>query len=160
MDGLEGAAFHLAERINLVVVAKADADRLSTYAQERHWRNIRMVSSKNNTFNRDYHAGTSDGVQIPLLHVFTKDEDGIHHRWTSEQIFVRGDSRAMDAIWPIFGALDLTPRTAGIWPPIPRCSIRPVTFGDVKPAGPDFVRGPDQLLHVRLRARISATDSH
>lgn len=113
VDGLEGAAFHLAERINLVVVAKADADRLGTYARERDWRNIRLVSSKHNTFNRDYHAETSDGVQIPLLHVFTKDEDGIHHRWTSEQVFVRGDSSAMDAIWPIFGALDLTPQGRG-----------------------------------------------
>ncbi|MEW2508072.1 DUF899 family protein [Amycolatopsis sp. NPDC047767] len=113
VDGLEGAAFHLAERINLVVVAKADADRLGTYARERRWRNIRAVSSKNNTFNRDYHAETPDGVQIPLLHVFTKDDDGINHRWTSEQVFARGDSSAMDAIWPIFGALDLTPEGRG-----------------------------------------------
>lgn len=113
VDGLEGAAFHLAERINLVVVAKADADRLGTYARERRWRTIRAVSSKNNTFNRDYHAETADGVQIPLLHVFTQDDDGIHHRWTSEQVFARGDSSAMDAIWPIFGALDLTPDGRG-----------------------------------------------
>ena len=34
VDGLEGAAFHLAERINLVVIAKASPDRLATYAQE------------------------------------------------------------------------------------------------------------------------------
>jgi predicted dithiol-disulfide oxidoreductase (DUF899 family) len=34
VDGLEGAAFHLAERINLVVIAKASPDRLGTYAQE------------------------------------------------------------------------------------------------------------------------------
>ncbi|MEV0066342.1 DUF899 family protein [Amycolatopsis sp. NPDC050768] len=113
VDGLEGAAFHLAERVNLVVVAKADADRLGAYARERHWRTIRAVSSKNNTFNRDYHAETPDGVQIPLLHVFTKDEDGIHHRWTSEQVFARGDSSAVDAISPIFGALDLTPEGRG-----------------------------------------------
>jgi predicted dithiol-disulfide oxidoreductase (DUF899 family) len=38
VDGLEGAAFHLAERINLVVIAKTSPDRLGTYAQERGWR--------------------------------------------------------------------------------------------------------------------------
>ncbi len=33
VDGLEGAAFHLAARINLAVVAKTSPDRLGTYAQ-------------------------------------------------------------------------------------------------------------------------------
>jgi predicted dithiol-disulfide oxidoreductase (DUF899 family) len=113
VDGLEGAAFHLAERINLVVVAKADAARLGTYAQERDWRTVRLLSSRNNTFNRDYHSETAAGVQIPLLHVFTRDDSAIHHRWTSEQVFARGDSTAMDSIWLIWGALDLTPDGRG-----------------------------------------------
>jgi predicted dithiol-disulfide oxidoreductase (DUF899 family) len=109
VDGLDSIAVHLSQRVNLVVVAKTDADRLGAYARERRWADIRVMSSKHNPFNRDYHAETAEGVQIPLLHVFTRDEDGIHHRWTSEQVFVRGDSAAMDAIWPIWGALDLTP---------------------------------------------------
>ncbi|WP_028937011.1 DUF899 family protein [Pseudonocardia spinosispora] len=113
VDGLEGAAFHLTERINLVVVAKADAARLGTYARERDWRDVRLVSSRNNTFNRDYHSETPAGVQIPLLHVFTRDGGTIHHRWTSEQVFARGDSTAMDPIWLIWGALDLTPDGRG-----------------------------------------------
>src|SRR5882757_3278109 len=109
VDGLEGAAFHLAERINLVVIAKTSPDRLGTYAQERGWRNLRLLSSRNNTFNRDYHAETPAGVQVPALNVFHRDEDGIHHRWAAEMIFANGDSKALDSIWPIFGALDLTP---------------------------------------------------
>jgi predicted dithiol-disulfide oxidoreductase (DUF899 family) len=56
VDGLEGAAFHVTERTNLVVIAKTSPDRLGTYAQERGWRNLRLLSSRNNTFNRDYHA--------------------------------------------------------------------------------------------------------
>src|ERR1700756_2212097 len=56
VDGLEGAAFHLSERTNLVVIAKTSPDRLGTYAQERGWRNLRLLSSRNNAFNRDYHA--------------------------------------------------------------------------------------------------------
>ncbi|QIZ02261.2 DUF899 family protein [Streptomyces sp. S1D4-11] len=114
VDGLEGTAFHLAERINLVVIAKTSPDRLGTYGQERGWRNMRLLSSRNNTFNRDYHAETPDGVQIPALNVFSRDEDGIiHHRWAAEMIFANGDSKALDPIWPIFGALDLTPDGRG-----------------------------------------------
>src|SRR6201993_2549404 len=76
VDGLEGAAFHLAERTNLVVIAKTSPDRLGTYAKERGWRNLRLLSSRNNTFNRDYHAETPDGVQLAVLHVFSRDQDG------------------------------------------------------------------------------------
>src|SRR5258705_4238106 len=74
VDGLEGAAFHLAERTNLVVIAKTSPDRLGTYAQERGWRNLRLLSSRNNTFNRDYHAEAPDGGQLPALNVFSRDE--------------------------------------------------------------------------------------
>ena len=108
VDGLEGAAFHLAERTNLVVIAKTSPDRLGTYAQERGWRNLRLLSSRNNTFNRDYHAETPDGVQLAVLNVFSRDEDGIRHHWTSEATFKRGDTSALDPVWPIFGVLDLT----------------------------------------------------
>src|SRR5260370_362006 len=51
--GLEGAAFHLADRLNLVVIPKTSPDRLGPYAQERGWRNLRLLSSRNNIFNRD-----------------------------------------------------------------------------------------------------------
>jgi predicted dithiol-disulfide oxidoreductase (DUF899 family) len=108
VDGLEGAAFHLAERINLVVIAKTSPDRLGAYAQERGWRNLRLLSSRNNTFNRDYHAEAPDGGQLPVLNVFSRDADGIHHHWTSEMTFKRGDTSAFDPVWTIYGALDLT----------------------------------------------------
>lgn len=108
VDGLEGAAFHLAKRTNLVVIAKTSADRLSTYAQERGWRNLRLLSSHNNTFNRDYLAETPDDVQRAVLHVFSCHEDGIRHHWTSEMTFRRGDTSSLDPIWSIYGVLDLT----------------------------------------------------
>jgi predicted dithiol-disulfide oxidoreductase (DUF899 family) len=108
VDGLEGAAFHLAERTNLVVVAKTSPNRLGTYAQERGWRNLRLLSSRNNTFSRDYHAETPDGVQLAVLNVFSRGEDGIRHHWASEMTFKRGDTSALDSVWSIYGVLDLT----------------------------------------------------
>jgi predicted dithiol-disulfide oxidoreductase (DUF899 family) len=71
---------------------------LGTYAQERGWRNLVLLSSRNNTFNRDYHAETSEGEQLPVLNVFSRDEDGIHHGWASELTFVRGDNSPLDPI--------------------------------------------------------------
>lgn len=103
-----GAAFHLAERTNLVVIAKTSHDRLGTYAQFRGWRNLRLLASQNNTFNRDYLAETPDGVQRAVLHVFSRDEDGIRHHWTSDMTFKRGDTSSLDPVWPIYGILDLT----------------------------------------------------
>jgi predicted dithiol-disulfide oxidoreductase (DUF899 family) len=108
VDGLEGAAFHLAERINLVVIAKTCLDRLADFARERDWRNLRVLSSRGNTFNRDYHAETADGGQLPVLHAFHRDDDGIRHQWSSEMTFNRGDTSSLDPIWAIYGALDLT----------------------------------------------------
>jgi predicted dithiol-disulfide oxidoreductase (DUF899 family) len=45
--------------------------------------------------------------------VFSRDEDGVHHRWASELTFVRGDNSPLDPIWPIWGVLDLTPDGRG-----------------------------------------------
>jgi predicted dithiol-disulfide oxidoreductase (DUF899 family) len=113
VDGLEGCAFHVAERINLVVIARTSPDRLRTYAQEPGWRHLRLLSSRSNTFNRDYHAETPDGMQRAVLHVFSRDEDGIHHHWTTEMAFKHGETGALDPVWPIYGVLDSTPEGRG-----------------------------------------------
>ena len=117
LDSLDGAARHLAGRLNLVVVAKSEPDRIRTFAGERGWRHLRLLSSRNNTYNRDYHAETPDGDQIPILNVFVRDRDGIRHTWASELMFAPRESgieaRHVDSIWPIWNALDLTPEGRG-----------------------------------------------
>jgi len=117
LDSLDGAARHLAGRVNLVVVAKSEPDRIRTFASERGWRHLRLLSSRNNTYNRDYHAETTDGDQIPILNVFVRDGDGIRHTWASELMFAPRESgieaRHVDSIWPIWNVLDLTPEGRG-----------------------------------------------
>jgi predicted dithiol-disulfide oxidoreductase (DUF899 family) len=56
LDSLDGAAPHLTRLVNLVVVAKSDPARIRDFAQERGWHRLRLLSSWNNTYNRDYHA--------------------------------------------------------------------------------------------------------
>lgn len=112
LDSLDGAAPHLAHRLNLAVVAKSDPERVRAFAHDRGWRNLRLLSSRNNTYNRDYHAETSDGGQRPIMNVFVRDGNAIRHSWASELMFAPRDDgedpRHVDSIWPIWNVLDMT----------------------------------------------------
>jgi predicted dithiol-disulfide oxidoreductase (DUF899 family) len=128
LDSLDGAALHLAQRLSLVVVAKSDPARIANFAQERGWRQLRLLSSRNNTYNRDYHAETPDGEQSPVLNVFTRDGDRFRHRWATELMFAPReegeDPRHVDSIWPIWNVLDLTPGGRGSDPDFPAMQYR------------------------------------
>src|SRR5580700_2322185 len=65
LDQLDGAAGHAAQHINLAVAAKAPLERVLTFAAERGWRRLRLLSSAGTTYNRDYLAETADGSQQP-----------------------------------------------------------------------------------------------
>ena len=123
LDSLDGAAPHLARKLTLVVAAKSDPARIRTFAQERGWRHLRLLSSRNNSYNRDYHAETPQGEQQPILNVFTRDADGFRHRWAAELLFAPGEegeeARHVDSIWPIWNVLDLTPGGRGTDPDFP-----------------------------------------
>jgi predicted dithiol-disulfide oxidoreductase (DUF899 family) len=117
LDSLDGAAAHLDQRLNLVVVAKADPQRIRTFARERGWRNLRLLSSQNNAYNRDYQAENADGNQIPILNVFVRDGEELRHTWATELMFAPRDegedARHVDSIWPIWNVLDTTPEGRG-----------------------------------------------
>ena len=117
LDPLDGAAPHLAQRVGLAVVAKSDPERIRTFARERAWRNLRLLSSRNNTYNRDYHAESPEGNQMPILNVFVRDGEGIRHSWATELMFAQReegeDPRHVDSIWPIWNVLDMTPQGRG-----------------------------------------------
>jgi predicted dithiol-disulfide oxidoreductase (DUF899 family) len=113
LDSLDGAAPHLSQLINLVVVAKSDPHRIGAFARERGWRHLRLLSSRSNTYNRDYLAEDPESGQRPILNVFTREPDGFHHRWATELMFAARDAgedpRHVDLIWPLWNVLDMTP---------------------------------------------------
>jgi predicted dithiol-disulfide oxidoreductase (DUF899 family) len=123
LDSLDGAAPHLARRLSLVVAAKSDPARIRNFATERGWRHLRLLSSRNNDYNRDYHAETPEGEQQPILNVFTRDGNGFRHRWATELMFApREDGeepRHVDLMWPIWNVLDMTPGGRGDDPDFP-----------------------------------------
>ncbi len=112
LDQLDGAVDHVAPRLGLVVVAKAPLERVLTFANERGWRRLRLLSSANNTYNRDYGGETAAGVQQPMLHVFSRDGRGIRHFWGSEMLYAAvdpgQDPRHVGTLEPMWNLFDLT----------------------------------------------------
>jgi predicted dithiol-disulfide oxidoreductase (DUF899 family) len=117
LDQLDGAVEHAEQHINLAVVAKAPIDRILTYARERSWRRLRLVSSAGNSYNRDYHGETAEGHQWPMLNVFHRDGDEIRHFWGSELFYAPAepgqDPRHVGTIEPVWNIFDLTPEGRG-----------------------------------------------
>ena len=113
LDQLDGAAEHARQHINFAVVAKASLPRLLAFAEERGWRRIRFLSSAANTYNRDYHGETAEGVQRPMLNVFLRDGDTIRHFWGSELLYAPTDAdqepRHVGTLEPLWNLFDLTP---------------------------------------------------
>ena len=113
LDQLDGAAEHARQHLNLVVVAKAPLPRVLTFARERGWRRLRLLSSAGNTYNADYLAETPDGAQMPMLTVFRRDGDVIRHFWSSELLYAPSDPgeepRHVGTLEPLWNLLDLTP---------------------------------------------------
>jgi predicted dithiol-disulfide oxidoreductase (DUF899 family) len=113
LDQLDGAVEHAAQHLNLAVVAKAPLPRILTFADERGWRRLRLLSSAGNTYNRDYLAETADGAQRPMLNVFHRDGGVIRHFWGSELFYAPTDPgqdpRHVGTLEPVWNLLDLTP---------------------------------------------------
>src|SRR5262247_3272513 len=103
LDSLDGAARHIDQRINLAVVAKSPLPRILSFAKERGWRWLRLLSTAGNSYDRDY-FGDSTGLDpalrkqqdfkdreewvMPILNVFRRSRDGIYHFWGSELLYV------------------------------------------------------------------------
>jgi predicted dithiol-disulfide oxidoreductase (DUF899 family) len=112
LDQLDGAAEHASQRINLAVAAKCPLPRIVTFAKERGWRRLRLLSSANNTYNRDYHSETAEGWQRPMLNVFHRDGDTMRHFWGSELFYAPTDPgqdpRHVGTLEPLWNLFDLT----------------------------------------------------
>jgi predicted dithiol-disulfide oxidoreductase (DUF899 family) len=117
IDGFNGVARHLAQNVDLVIVAAADPATLRAHARSRGWRNLRLLSAGTSTFKHDLGSEDADGDQDSTVSVFTRDPDGtVRHTYTahprmSEEI----DQRGIDLLNPVWHLLDLTPEGRGDW---------------------------------------------
>jgi predicted dithiol-disulfide oxidoreductase (DUF899 family) len=121
IDGVDGTARHLTQAISFAVIAKVPIERFRAWGDERGWRFARLLSSANNTYNRDYLAENEDEMQRPVASVFTKRDGAIHHFWSSELMSAPSEPgqhpRHVDYKWPFWMMQDRTPGGRGEWEP-------------------------------------------
>jgi predicted dithiol-disulfide oxidoreductase (DUF899 family) len=117
LDGLDGQAPHILQRINLAVVAKSPLPRILEFAQARGWRNLPLLSSAGNSYNRDYFAEDDKGAQDSTLNIFARKDGVTRHSFATELAFGPRDPgmhpRHVDSIWPVWNVFDLTPEGRG-----------------------------------------------
>ena len=117
LDALDGTAPHVRQRVNFVVVAKSPIERLVDVARTRGWRNLRLLSSARNSYNREYQGENAKGDQLPSLNVFVRRDGQMRHVYHTELLFAPEEpgqnGRHVDTIWPLWNLFDFTPDGRG-----------------------------------------------
>jgi predicted dithiol-disulfide oxidoreductase (DUF899 family) len=129
LDQLDGAAGHVSQRLNFAVVAKTSLARLLTFSNERGWRHLSLLSSAGNTYNRDYFGEDEEGWQTPMLNVFHRDGEMIHHFWGAELAYSpsRPGSRPPERRHPRAAVESVRPDAGGPADGLGRATELPVT---------------------------------
>jgi predicted dithiol-disulfide oxidoreductase (DUF899 family) len=115
IDGFNGVAHHLAQNLDLAIVAAADLASLRSYARTRGWSRLRLLSAGSSTFKYDLGSEDKEGNQDSAISVFIRDSDGTirhsytGHPWLAPDITERG----IDELTPIWNAMDLTRQGRG-----------------------------------------------
>ena len=140
LDALEGSTRHILQRLNFVVVAKSPVSRLQAFARERGWRQLRLLSTAANTYDRDYFGDSTalstamrdqqefkpgEEWDMPILNVFRRDGGTMRHFWGSELLYVPPEPgqeyRHNDLLDPLWNMLDVTPDGRGDFHPKLEC---------------------------------------
>jgi predicted dithiol-disulfide oxidoreductase (DUF899 family) len=112
LDQLEAVMLHSEPLLDFYAVAGAPLEHVLTFARERGWRRLRVLSAAGNSFKRDYHGETEDGSQMPMLNVFERQGGVIRHFWSSELMFAPTDGdqdpRHVGTIEPLWNLIDMT----------------------------------------------------
>ena len=113
IDAINVASRHVRQQAELVVIGKASAAQLYAIARMRHWGDLRLLSSEQNDYARDYLAQPEESTEslMPVMNAFQKKGDDIYHFWSSELLWTPMEGRHprhVDIIWPVWGLLDMT----------------------------------------------------
>jgi predicted dithiol-disulfide oxidoreductase (DUF899 family) len=117
IDTFNGIAPHLAQNVDLAIVAAADPATLRAYGRARGWHNLRLLSAGDSTFKYDFRSEDAEGLQDSALSVFNRDNAGTvthfytTHPWLDDDMNERG----IDLLQPVYNILDLTPQGRGNW---------------------------------------------
>jgi predicted dithiol-disulfide oxidoreductase (DUF899 family) len=115
--GFNGIAHHVAQNVDLAIVAAADLPALRAHGRNRQWTNLRLLSAGASTFKYDLGSEDAEGNQDSTVSVFTRDSNGsVRHFYSmhprmSDDI----DQRGIDLLSPVWHILDLTRHGRDNW---------------------------------------------
>ena len=117
IDTFNGIAPHLAQNVDLAIVAAADPAALRAHARARGWQNLRLLSAGDSTFKYDFRSEDAEGRQDSALSVFTRDAAGTPRHFYTTHPWLDADmnERGIDLLQPVYNMLDLTPQGRGRW---------------------------------------------
>jgi predicted dithiol-disulfide oxidoreductase (DUF899 family) len=115
IDSWNGVAHHLAQNVDVAIVAAADPATLRAFARERGWNKLRLLSAGESTFKYDLGSEDAQGYQDSTISVFTRDSDGTLRHFYSVHPRLAEDiqQRGIDEWNPIWNVLDITPQGRG-----------------------------------------------
>jgi len=117
-DGYDAVFPHVSQNTPLVIVTKQNPEKTRTFANERNWGNLRILSSSNTSFNKDFGMEIESGAQLPGLSIFLKSRKNIvRHFYTVSAIMGDDNYRGLDLLTPVWNMLDLLPEGRGDWFP-------------------------------------------
>lgn len=136
LDALDGSSTHIQQRINFWVVAKSPLQRILDFAAQRRWNHLSLMSTAGNSFDADYFGDSTklspqmrvqqafkagEEWDLPILNVFQREGDRIHHFWASELLYVPPEPdqqyRHNDLLDPLWNMFDDVPEGRGNFEP-------------------------------------------
>lgn len=75
IDGFNGIAHHVAQNVDLAIVAAADLPALRAHARNRRWTNLRLLSAGSSTFKYDLGSEDAEGDQDSTVHTVPRRGD-------------------------------------------------------------------------------------
>ncbi|MFF1965482.1 DUF899 family protein [Streptomyces sp. NPDC058232] len=117
IDGFNGIAHHVAQKVDFAIVAAADLPTLRAHARDRQWENLRLLSAGAGTFKYDLGSEDAEGNQDSTVSVFTRDSDGsVRHFYSAHPRMSDDiDQRGIDLLSPVWHILDLTRQGRDNW---------------------------------------------
>lgn len=130
LSALDGEMPDVLQRVAFAVIARSPIDRMVAFKHERQWRHLRLYSSGQNNFNRDYAAEGPQSGDNAGFNVFTIANGEVHHRYGDEMGMETADPgedpRGAPDLMPLWNILDLTPAGRGAdWYPALEYAIVP-----------------------------------
>ncbi len=114
IDCMNGIAHHLAQRVDLAIVAAADPAALRAHARARGWNKLRLLSAGTNSFKYDLGSEDREGNQDSQVSVFVQEQGKIRHFYSAHpRMSGEIKERGLDLLNPIWNVFDLTPQGRG-----------------------------------------------